>query len=227
MTTGTGKGPRTRQAEGKTPVGSPRSLIVTVGIVVLLIAAIALANGGWQGDNSGPESHSGTTDGKPAPYGHTRAGAKAAAKEYATRLGSDRMYRPQDRHEILQEIVDPQVRGKRIAEFDSAYTSQFLAKIGLDKQGRAPHGMEFVSRTMPASTDITTWTPDKAQVDVWCSGIFGLKGDGPKKEIPVENGWFTMTLSVRWTDDGWKLSKSEQTDGPDPSDPQAPTPDQQ
>jgi hypothetical protein len=56
---------------------------------------------------------------------------------------------------------------------------------------------------------------DEATVDVWCSGLFGLTGKGVK-EIPLETSWFTITMTLRWTDTGWRLAGSEQVDGPEP-----------
>ncbi|MFF9803322.1 hypothetical protein ACF1G3_38815 [Streptomyces rochei] len=62
---------------------------------------------------------------------------------------------------------------------------------------------------------LRSYSPTEAVVEVWCSGLFGLTGK-TATEIPVKTGWFTMTLTVRWTDDGWRLSEFDQEDGPEP-----------
>ncbi|MFD4975029.1 hypothetical protein [Streptomyces sp. NPDC058424] len=48
--------------------------------------------------------------------------------------------------------------------------------------------------------------------------MFGLTGKNVAKEIPIEAGWLTISMSLHWTPEGWKLTRSEQTDGPEPSD---------
>lgn len=70
---------------------------------------------------------------------------------------------------------------------------------------------------MPAGTTVRHYSPHEATVDGWCSGLFGLTGKGIT-EFPVKVSWFTITITMtlRWTDDGWRLAESTQKDGPDP-----------
>lgn len=56
---------------------------------------------------------------------------------------------------------------------------------------------------------------DTATVAVWCSGLFGVMGQASK--APVKTSWFTMTITLTWSADGWKLSEFTQKDGPEPS----------
>ncbi|MFC9076686.1 hypothetical protein ACFTY7_06510 [Streptomyces sp. NPDC057062] len=86
------------------------------------------------------------------------------------------------------------------------HTTAFNRKIGLDKEGQPPAGATFVSRTMPAGTVVRAYRPEEATVDVWCTGLFGLT-DKDAQEIPLKTSWFTMTVTVRWTHDGWRVSE--------------------
>lgn len=69
-------------------------------------------------------------------------------------------------------------------------------QLGLDEQGRPPAGSRFVSRAMPSGTTLRTYSGSTADVDVWCSTLFGLTGKGASKEVPVSAGCLTMTMSL-------------------------------
>ena len=51
-------------------------------------------------------------------------------------------------------------------------------------------------------------------MSVWCSGLFGLAGQGSTK--PVTSNWFTVTFHLRWTGSDWKVLTTAQTKGPTP-----------
>jgi hypothetical protein len=197
-----GRGPGSRRHRG---------LIIAVGVVVLLIAVIALANRSSQSKNA--------ADDLLAPeISHSREGAQSAAAKMASALGSETMFNPDDRHGLLQIIAEPDRRNQVIQDYDAEYTAAFNKTIGLDSQGRPPAGATFVSRTMPAGTTVRSYAGSTADVSVWCSTLFGLTGETAAKKIPLTTGWLTMTMTLRWTEDGWKLADFQQTDGPKPTD---------
>ena len=46
----------------------------------------------------------------------------------------------------------------------------------------------------------------------------GASGKGVHhRGSPNKTSWLTMTVTVRWTHDGWKLSELSQKDGPEPT----------
>ncbi|MFI8522265.1 hypothetical protein ACIGEZ_31270 [Streptomyces sp. NPDC085481] len=234
---------RTRLPEGNTgdPYGTPRrparssrSLITVVGVVVLLIAAIAFAN---RGDTPGadPAKPSSDTPAKPGtaptsatgvrpvtgrngdiPSGFARdeQGAQSAATNYAVALGSVDMFSPERRHALVAAIADAGTLDTLQSGFDADYSENFLKQIGLDRDGGAPAGATFVSRTVPAGTKVKTYTADAAEVDVWCVGLFGLTGASSTK--PVTNGWFTVSLKLKWDGSDWKVLSTAQKTGPTP-----------
>ncbi|GAA2949206.1 hypothetical protein ACFQZ0_17965 [Streptomyces erythrogriseus] len=208
---------------------SSRSLVTVVGVVVLLIAAIAFANRGGgdsdaeEGGNSPKAAATAPTGEKPVPAGaagipagfaHDRQGAESAAANYAVALGSAEMFTKARRDAILQSIIVP----ARIADFearlDKAYTPEFNKNVGLNGDGTAPEGLTFVSRTTPIGTKVTESSSDTATVEVWCSGLLGLAGESSTS--PVTNSWFTITMLLEWTDDDWKIVTHSQKDGPTP-----------
>ncbi|MFD7772079.1 hypothetical protein [Streptomyces sp. NPDC059787] len=211
---------------------SSRSLVTVVGVVVLLIAAIAFANRGGgdsaadEGDGSGDSPKSAATapsgekpvdtkaSGIPSGYAHDRQGAESAAANYAVVLGSDGMFNTARRHEIVQAVADAGSVGSLQSGFDADYSADFLKAVGLDKDGAAPTGSTFVSRTLPAGTKVTAYSDNAATVEVWCNGLFGIASD--KSTTPVTNSWFTVTMKLNWSGDDWKVLETTQKTGPTP-----------
>ncbi|MEV5396503.1 hypothetical protein AB0N26_09860 [Streptomyces cellulosae] len=208
---------------------SSRSLVTVVGVVVLLIAAIAFANrGGGDSDAeeggdapkaaatapTGEKPVTAGASGLPAGFAHDRQGAESAAANYAVALGSAEMFNKARRDAILQSVIVP----NRVADFearlDKAYTPEFNKNVGLNGDGTTPEGLTFVSRTTPIGTKVTESVSDTATVEVWCSGLLGLAGESSTN--PVTNSWFTITMQLEWTDDDWKIVTHSQKDGPTP-----------
>ncbi|MFE0645458.1 hypothetical protein ACFW2Y_28195 [Streptomyces sp. NPDC058877] len=232
---------RTRLPEGNSgdvyggarrPVRSSRSLITVVGVVVLLVAAIAFANRGNSGppDTAGPRAG---TPGKTAPtaatgvspvtgkngtiptgYAHDDQGAQSAATNYAVALGSVDMFQGGPREEIVRAIHDPAIADDLVRRLDASYSAEFLTSIGLDANGAAPSGLTFVSRTVPVGTTVREYTDTSATVEVWCTGLVGLAGTGSTK--PVTSTWFTITEKLKWVAGDWRIASSTQNEGPTP-----------
>ncbi|MEV7016900.1 hypothetical protein [Streptomyces sp. NPDC093991] len=229
---------RTRLPEGSgDPYGgarrhgrsSSRSLVTVVGVVVLLIAAIAFANrGGGDSDAeegsdspkaaatapSGEKPVSTKAAGIPTGFTHDRRGAESAAANYAVVLVSSDILKPDRRAEIVRQVFVTDKQASLEDRFDKAYSKEFLSNIGLDENGNSAPGETYVSRTMPIGTKVTSYSDTEAAVDVWCSGVFGTAGE--KTTNPVTSDWFTMTLQLRWADGDWKVDSFAQKDGPAP-----------
>ncbi|MEU0374494.1 hypothetical protein ABZ070_30520 [Streptomyces sp. NPDC006283] len=213
--------------------GSSRSLITVVGVVVLLIAAIAFAN---QGGGSGDDGASGEAGGKgpsaqptaptgvrpvkgdaggiPTGYARDEQGAQSAAANYAVALGSDGMFDKVRRRTIVETVADADALERLKSGFDADYSDAFLAQIGLNADGSAPAGSTFVNRTVPAGTKVQSYSAEAADVDVWCMGLFGLTGE--KSTKPVTSGWFTVSVKLKWNGSDWKVVETSQKTGPTP-----------
>ncbi|MET9961123.1 hypothetical protein ABZ128_19060 [Streptomyces sp. NPDC006326] len=220
------------------PYGTPRrtprasrGLVTVVGVVVLLVAAIAFANQGQDGPPATPSADTppaatstaptGTrpvdakNGGVPQGFAHDEQGAQSAAANFAAVLGSDGMFDSARRRAIVQAVYVPDVAAARQSDLDRVYTDQqFLARIGLDNTGRAPKGLTFISRTNPLGTKAEKFGGDTATVSVWFSTLFGLAGEGSKN--PVAESWYTNTFELRWINGDWRISDFTQKDGPAP-----------
>ncbi|MFJ4828168.1 hypothetical protein ACIP5L_33370 [Streptomyces bacillaris] len=232
---------RTRLPDGdaghphtRRPVRNSRSLVTITGVVVLLIAAIAFANRGGTSndDNASPGAKSSGSAGSAptAPTGtkpvqgkngtiasgfaHDEQGAQSAAANYSVALGSAEMFDKAKRDEILDAVIAPASVSRFRDTLDKAYSAGFYKNVGLNEDGSTPEGFTFISRTAPLGTKVTKATADEATVEVWCTGLIGLAGEGSTK--PVTDGWFTITMELAWIDGDWKAVTHSQKDGPAP-----------
>ncbi|MDN3297366.1 hypothetical protein QWM81_25650 [Streptomyces ficellus] len=212
------------------PARNSRSLITVVGVVVLLIAAIAFANrdgadedassNAAAGREAAPTAATGVkpVSGKngtiPSGFAHDEQGAQSAASNYAVALGSDGMFKADSRHAIVDAIYTPAAAAKLKGPQDAAYSREFLQKLGLDANGNAPQGSTFVSRTIPVGTKVESFSGDTAKVSVWYTGLIGMSG--PESTDPVSTTWKTWTFDLQWTANDWKVTADSQKDGPAP-----------
>ncbi|MEW1691474.1 hypothetical protein ACIQOF_10420 [Streptomyces sp. NPDC091265] len=226
---GDGYGPRR-------PARNSRSLFTVVGVVVLLLGAIAFANmGGGDGDDGGdgtsgsngkqagaaPTAATGTkpvtgkNGGIASGFAHDAQGAQSAAANYSVALGSADMFKQDLRSAIVTAVYAPAVAAARHDALDKVYSGgTFLANIGLNADGTAPAGQTFISRSNPVGTKTVKFEGDKASVAVWYSSLFGLAGEGSKN--PVSESWFTNTFELSWIGGDWKVTDFTQKDGPAP-----------
>ncbi len=243
---------RVQGADEPPPGRSPRRLLVIggagAGAGVLLGFALLTAYAAGEGHGSGSAvppggtvPPAGVTSGGPAAartgglqlaagvpvgYVHTDAGAVSAATNYAVVYGGPAMFVPAQRRAIVDATTDPATRAAQ-QEQQTALYSATAEKFGLDQQGRptAP-GVEFVARELPVGARLVAYTPDTAVVAVWEDGLVGLAGTGTTR--PVQEGWGTTTVTLRWAAGDWKWTAGSFTPGPTPitgvqtpSDPQA------
>ncbi|MEV3932161.1 hypothetical protein [Streptomyces sp. NPDC049944] len=218
---------------GRRPARNSRSLVMVVGVVVLLIAAIAFANqggGSTSGDGGEPKSDAAgagptaATGTKPVQgkngtiasgFAHDEQGAQSAAANYAVALGSAEMFDKDRRREIAAAVYAPDVAAARQDDLDKVYSGQdFLTSIGLNPDGTAPDGLVFISRSNPVGAKVEKFVGDTASVAVWYSALFGLAGEGSQN--PVSESWYTNTFELRWIKGDWKVTDFTQKDGPVP-----------
>ncbi|MFF2024089.1 hypothetical protein ACFVW2_20095 [Streptomyces sp. NPDC058171] len=220
-----------RQGGPRRPArSSSRGLVTVVGIVVLLIAAIAFANrGGDEPSSARPDTERPQADSTAASgtrpvdsqqsgiatgFARDAQGAQSAAANFAVALGSADMFDRTKRSAVLRTIIVPSKVSGFASTLDKAYSPDFHRAVGLNDDGTTPTGYTFVSRTTPIGTKATSTEGDRATVEVWCSGLLGLAGEGSTN--PVTHTWFTLTLNLEWTDGDWKVATHSQKQGPAP-----------
>ncbi|GAA2428293.1 hypothetical protein [Streptomyces macrosporus] len=213
------------------PVRVGRSMVTVVGVVVLLIAAIAFANRGGGDGAPGPDGANAEssarptaptgerpvdteTDGVPTGFPRTEQGAQSAAANYAVALGGTGMFDTERRHLLVDTLYTPEAAARIKGPQDEAYSEEFFARLGLTADGEAPAGMTFVSRTIPVGTKVTEYGDDGATVEVWYTSLIGMAGE--ESTTPVTTTWKTWTFDLRWNGSDWKIADDSQKDGPAP-----------
>ncbi|MEV5873996.1 hypothetical protein AB0L75_07160 [Streptomyces sp. NPDC052101] len=210
---------------------SSRSLVTVVGVVVLLIAAIAFANrtdhttdNGSTAKDSAPQTSATAPTGTrpvqtkngtiPSGFAHTEQGAQSAASNYAVALGSTGMFQKDSRDSLLHLLYTSEAADRLQGPMDQAYSAGFLAKMGLDTAGNPPKGSTFVSRVVPAGTTVQSYTDTDAKVAVWYVGLIGMAGS--TSTDPVTSSWKTWTFDLQWSGSDWKIVSDTQQNGPAP-----------
>ncbi|WP_448315627.1 hypothetical protein [Streptomyces sp. CO7] len=197
-----------------------RGLVTGVGVIVLLIAAIAFANRGGDDTPAADKPSAAAT----APTGerpvtsgfaHDEQGAQSAAANYAVALGSAEMFDTTRREVIVNSIYASDIADDQLGRLNEGYgNGELLKSMGLQEDGSAPDGQTFISRIVPVGTKVTAYDADKAAVEVWHTSLFGLSGNNSTN--PVTEGWYTSTLDLQWTGQEWKVTDWQQKDGPVP-----------
>lgn len=146
-------------------------------------------------------------------YSDTQNGAESAAANYVAAYGSEAMMTAGSRHQLVHQIADPSIETNLQQQLDQAFALAAQG-FGLDKDGNAPTGQNFVSRAVPFGTSLANYSGAKATVAVWTNMIAGTAGQGSTH--PVSETWSTVTLNLTWVNGDWKWSSFTQADGPTP-----------
>ncbi|MFH8343112.1 hypothetical protein [Streptomyces sp. AM6-12] len=190
-----------------------RRLAAAVAAPVALVAVIALTARGGADSGQVP-----VIAGRVAApqMTHSRQGAETTGLKVALAFGSEAMFVPAQRHELLRSITEPDQLAQMTRTYDAAY-GPFTKRLGLDAEGNPPPGGQFTSRAAPAGVTVRTYTGTTAVIDYWCATLFGLTGTHGK-DVPLKQAWLTARVTLHWTNYGWRLAAYSQSDGPTPED---------
>jgi hypothetical protein len=148
-------------------------------------------------------------DGVPVGYQHSEQGAVAAAANYAKALSSELILDRRSRRVALAALAAPQTLARQQRALDQAVSS--LAK-GLGVSGASPADGTVLLRAVPVGWRLEEYTRDRATVALWVTSVAGSL-NGPSGGVPVQEGWGTTTVRLRWTDGDWKQLESTTVPG--------------
>ena len=195
-------GPDAYGSPRRGPRSSSRSLVTVVGVVILLIAAIAFANRGG-GDSSSKDDGSATkpetaatapsgqrpvkskSAGIPAGFAQKQEGAESAAANYAVALGSADMFeQAQTARDRGRRLRRPSRRNSA-GDLDQAYrTRSFWTTSAWTERRAAPKGRTL---RLPGHSgrhqDHGILGANNATVEVWYTSLFGLSGDSSTNPV--------------------------------------------
>ena len=149
--------------------------------------------------------------GVPVGYQHSEQGAVAAAANYAKVLASELILDKASRRKAIDTLAAPETRARQQRAFDQAVPS--LAK-GLGVTGGSADGTVLL-RAVPVGWRLESYTGDRATVAIWVTSVLGSLG-GPPGGVPVQEGWGTTTVQLRWVGGDWKQLQSTTKEGPAP-----------
>jgi hypothetical protein len=158
--------------------------------------------------------------GVPVGYEHSKQGAVAAAANYARVLSSELILDKASRHKAIDTLAAPEARARQQRALDRDVASVAKA-LGVGAAGAGDGTL--LLRAVPVGWRLEEYAGDHATVALWVTSVGGSL-NGPGGSRPVQEGWGTTTVKLRWTGGDWKLLQSTNTDGPTPlADPAAPT----
>lgn len=178
---------------------------------LLLVAALAILAGSLLApapaeSSATPTDHHGSID-QP-----TRKSATQAAREAAVALGSEKLFTPRGRDAVARRWILTERQATLRAALAEDYGS-LAERLGLGPDGQIPPGARLVSTTTPHDVRLRSYSSTSARVEVPCSGEFELTGVPGKQDIPPRTSWFTMTINLTWTSEGWRVRKFTQREG--------------
>jgi hypothetical protein len=147
-------------------------------------------------------------NGIPVGWAHNEKGAVAAAANYAVVLSSSLILDSAKRRVAIDTIAAPEAKARLQRTFEQAVAS-------LTRGLRLPAGTDaddkVLLRAVPVGHRVEQFDDKTARIAIWMTSMGGsLAG------VPVQEGWGTTTITLRWAGGDWKQVDTKTTDGPVP-----------
>jgi hypothetical protein len=203
----------TRTTAAGPPAAAPATTAVTPasgGVATPGTAATPQAQAGAAAASRvGPQR---VVDGVPVGYQHSEQGAVAAAANYAKVLSSELILDRTSRRAAVAALAAPETLARQQRALDLAVAQ--LAK-GLGTSGASPADGTVLLRAVPVGWRLEEYTGNRATVAIWVTSVLGSL-NGPSGGVPVQEGWGTTTVQLRWARGDWKQLQSTNVPGPTP-----------
>jgi hypothetical protein len=151
-------------------------------------------------------------DGVPVGYQRSEQGAVAAAANYAKVLSSELILDKASRRAAVAALAAPETVARQQRALDLAVAQ--LAK-GLGTSGASPADGTVLLRAVPVGWRLEEYSGNRATVAIWVTSVLGSL-NGPSGGVPVQEGWGTTTVQLRWARGDWKQLQSTNVPGPTP-----------
>jgi hypothetical protein len=148
----------------------------------------------------------GDRDAPPRPEAGTRTetGAVAAATAYVGALDRAAILDPPRLRTLVETMASSTAREDLTRAYEQA-AAQARERLGDATQ-------PVILRAAPVGYRLDGFTADEATVSVWRVGIVGSAGTA----VEPKQSWRTVTVSLVWEDDAWKVASFQSTPGPTP-----------
>lgn len=200
-------------SNGRAPVGG--LLAKVAAIVAALIVGVLV------GRTTAPEttlSAAGVPVGPTGPSGFERScsGAASAAGRYFTVMNSPKVALDT---KASRQTIDQIASGRMAGELKAAvpYLVAPYAAGTIGQEYRA--GIPTIQLGVPLGYKILACAPDRVTVRIWTITVRGNAGSVSPMQF-----WRTVQTELAWQDDGWRIVKGWNRDGPVPYWTQKPLP---
>ena len=141
-----------------------------------------------------------------SPAQHTASGAVAAASRFVGALDGTALFDRSRLGAVILSAAAPRIRGRLLAAYGQA-SAQARALLGL---GTVPAPVVIV-RAASVGYRVENFSANAAAVSLWRVGIIGSGAT-----VQPEQSWRTETVSLVWTNGGWKVDALSSQPGPTP-----------
>lgn len=158
---------------------------------------------------SAPSEARQTPSGAPQPDpGRSRDGAIRAAARLTVAFDGAGLFDDRRRDQLLDRHAASSARARLGVTLGEAAR---LIVDELDLAAESLHEPGFVWRSVPAGARVETFTPDRAVVSMWGTGVVVAPGVSL-----VQPGWRTTRVELVWEGDAWRLVAFRSEPGPQP-----------
>ncbi|QNP75871.1 hypothetical protein IAG44_20345 [Streptomyces roseirectus] len=144
------------------------------------------------------------TDGFPASYARTAAGARAAATSAAQLYGDPRFFTDSSwRHRMLAATASPDTLDSTRTDSDS--TARLVVdNRGLGADGKTSDGSPLVTRTAVLGVRPVSYSEQAASVELWTASVGGIAGDDETQRPRI--AFLRMTVDLVWGGGSWRTT---------------------
>jgi hypothetical protein len=143
----------------------------------------------------------------PQGWRHDPAGARAAAIAYVALTGTIAHAGPIARHDMVTQLATDRY-GPILAELTDQQISELLDSLG--QADIDPTQLVWLETPLTARNQTTT-AAGTVRVEVWSVLILGAPDTGPPRQA-----WRTVTVTLAWEHDDWKVDAWTARAGPTP-----------
>lgn len=156
-----------------------------------------------------PEPTNTSTIGRGVRHGwpHSPAGAQRAALAAVRLTGPIAKAGFISRADLIRSIASDSF-GPKLASASTSQLAEMTAELGAAKV--AP--VDLVWSELPLASRVTSATDTAATVDVWSVLVVGVPGKGAPRQV-----WRTVTVTVVWERDDWRIDNWTTVPGPTPA----------
>jgi hypothetical protein len=178
-------------------MGQPGAGIALCAVAVLAIIVAGVGLSGAAREQASPASRV-ANSAEPTRQAPTRRDAVAAATDFLVALDLETLLDDSRRRRVINAVAAPHARA----------SLQHLYKRERDRVAKSYRRRPRFARAALLGYRVDGFTGSQATVSIWAATIGGSGSFAPA------TGWSTTTVTLSWSDTGWRISGVDETPGP-------------